>query len=285
MSTPTLVYHTSFASFYHTYISDHTDPPQSGPSKEPPLFLIWKLVHTTKEEDTFAIDHKHQPSHVMGMDTTTQRARCWLDDLGSQVRNSFDSFVIRAPKIALLSTKTVCNNTIPVAGSSPATTSEPSAPSSCATARDQLTNDNKRLRRRSISLQNLPPITGSYSLAPIAEEEESVKIAVREAILALRLAVNDVDQPQEGESPPESSCQRLSRSDYSRKLRESKLRRHQDACLKAVELAPGSISVVHFKRREGVVFVAQAQRRNSVSSAEKEQRLWRSLSLPRRSSM
>ena len=46
--------------------------------------------------------------------------------------------------------------------------------------------DNKHRPRRSLSLPNLPPI---------AEEEESGKIAVREAILALRLTVNNVDQP------------------------------------------------------------------------------------------
>ena len=239
----------------------------------------------------------------MVMDTKTQRVRCWLGDLGSQVRNSFDSFVVRVPKIELLSTKTA--RSISVAGSSPAMSFEPSAQSSCATARDQRTNDNTRLLRRNHTLPNLPPI---------AEEEESGKTAVREAILALRLAVNNVDQASTQE--PNGQLQRRD----SRKLRESKLRRHQDAFLgnsplsspshkQAVEQAPGSISadrfkrrdglafvaqaqrsvsVDHFKRREEVVSVAQAQRRSSVSSAEKEHRLWRSLSLsrsPRRSSM
>jgi hypothetical protein len=162
-----------------------------------------------------------------------------------------------------------------VAGSSLAISFDHSAPSSTATAPDQLTNENKRLLNRIHSLPNLPPI---------AEEEESGKIAVRAAVLALRLAVNNVDQLQNGESTQESDGQRPSRN--SRKLRESKLRRHQDAFLKkAVEQAPGSISVDHFKRGEGVVLVAHAQRRSSVSGAENEHRLWRSLSHSRRSSM
>jgi len=200
----------------------------------------------------------------MVMDTQTQRAQCWLDDLGSQVRNSFDSFVVRAPKIALLSTKTASNNTISVAGSSMAIFFKKSAPSSCSTAQDQLTNDNKHQltndnKHRPRRIHSLHP------LPPISEEEESDRIAVRAAVLALRLAVNCVDQLQNGESTQGSSGQRLSRD--SRKLRESKLRRHQE-----------------------VVFVAaanvvQAQRRSSVSSAENEQRLWRSLSRSRRSSM
>ncbi|KAJ1471923.1 hypothetical protein T484DRAFT_1842369 [Baffinella frigidus] len=89
----------------------------------------------------------------MVMDSKTQ---CFLDDLGSQVPNAFFSFVVRAPKITLLSTKTVSNNAstsapaarlpqISVRGSSPAISFEPSTPSySCSTARDQLTNDNTR---------------------------------------------------------------------------------------------------------------------------------------------
>jgi len=132
----------------------------------------------------------------------------WLDELGSRVRNSFDSFVVRAPKITLLSTKTVSNNTTsvaqhPVRGSSPAISVEP-------TARDQLTTDNTRRLRR------------HHSLQPIAEEEESVRISVRAATLALRIAV----QPQDGQSPQEST------SRDSRRLRETKLRRHQAAFLR-----------------------------------------------------
>ena len=83
----------------------------------------------------------------MGMDTKTQRAPMWI-------RNAYDSFVVRAPKITVLSTKTVRTNTSTsppsvqrpqtyVGGSSPAISSEPSAPSSYATTLDQLTNDYK----------------------------------------------------------------------------------------------------------------------------------------------
>ena len=180
------------------------------------------------------------PSHVMDM----------LDDLGSKVRNSFDSFVVRAPKITLLSTKTVGNNTststsvaqhpqISVRGSSLALSVEPSAPSSCATARDQLTNDNKRLLRR------------KHSLRPIDEEEESVRILVRATTLALRRVV----QQQGGQSSQGST-----RRD-SRRLRESKFRRHQAAFLeKDLEQAPVGISGHDFKRREGAAFVAPRQR-------------------------
>ena len=100
----------------------------------------------------------------------------WLDGLGSKVRNALD----RAPQNTLLSTKTVskCTSTSTpatqdpqtfVRGSSLAISFEPSAPSSCATARDQPINDNARRFR------SLPP------LLPIAEEENSVKIPVRAA--------------------------------------------------------------------------------------------------------
>jgi len=58
------------------------------------------------------IDHHHQPSHVMGIRTNTQRAEWdWLDDLGPQAPNSYDSFVVRAPKLTLRSTKTVRKST------------------------------------------------------------------------------------------------------------------------------------------------------------------------------
>ena len=157
------------------------------------------------------------------MGTKTQSALIldWLDDVGSKVRHSFDRFVVRAPKITLLSTKTVGNSTsnstsvaqhpqISARGSSLALSVEPSASSSCATARDQLTNDNKRLLRR------------NHSLQPIAEEEESIRVLVRAATLALRRVV----QPPDGLSKQEST-----RSD-SRRLRESKLRRHRAAFLK-----------------------------------------------------
>ena len=97
----------------------------------------------------------------------------WLDELGPKVRNALD----RAPKITLLSTKTVrkCTSTSTpatqdpqtfVRGSPPAISFKPSVPSSCATAQDQPINDNKR---RCLSL---PPFL------PIAEKEDSVKISV-----------------------------------------------------------------------------------------------------------
>ena len=48
------------------------------------------------------------------MDTKTQSSLDskddWLDSLGSQIPNNFNSFVVRAPKITLLATKTVSNN-------------------------------------------------------------------------------------------------------------------------------------------------------------------------------
>ncbi|KAJ1471917.1 hypothetical protein T484DRAFT_1842361 [Baffinella frigidus] len=136
----------------------------------------------------FAIDHQHRPSHVMTRGTKTQSAPMWgwLDQLGSQVRNSYDSFVVRAPKTTLLSTKTVSANAststpathlphISVPRSSLAISFELSAPTcSCATARDQLTNDSTR---------RLIP------LHPIAAEEDSGKIPVRAATVALRRAV------------------------------------------------------------------------------------------------
>ena len=194
-------------------------------------------------------------------DTPTQSAPTWdwLDDLGSKVRNAYDSFVVRAPKIALLSTKIVKKNTstptpaaqhpqISMEGSPLAISPEPSAPSSRATVRDQLTNDSQR---RLLSFRTLPPVS---------EEEEWGKIPVREAILALRRAVSDMDQPQT----------RLGRD--LQKIREARLKRDQDAAIalshkrsrrlslpsvsKAVEqVFSFRIAGDHFKRREGASLV------------------------------
>ncbi|KAJ1478018.1 hypothetical protein T484DRAFT_1749770 [Baffinella frigidus] len=120
------------------------------------------------------------------------RMRDWLDSVGTKVIDALDSFVVRAPKITLLSTKTVSDNTktsapaarhpqIPMRACSLPISFEPSAPSSSATARDQLTNGNTR---------RLPP-------PPlIAKEKDSGKIQVRAAILALRRAVACADQLQ-----------------------------------------------------------------------------------------
>jgi len=188
----------------------------------------------------------------------------WLHGLGSRVHNSFDSIVVRAPKITLLSTKTVSNNTststsvaqqpqISVRGSSPAISVEPFAPSSRATARDQLTN--KRLLRLKKRL-----LCRSHSLQPIDEDEESLNMLVRAATLALRLAV----QPQDGQSTQDGlTAHSESPSRDSRRLCESQLRRHQAAFLKKdVEQAPVRISGDDFKRREGAACVAP--RRSSM---------------------
>ncbi|KAJ1473313.1 hypothetical protein T484DRAFT_1973290, partial [Baffinella frigidus] len=141
-------------------------------------------------------------------DTQTQRApmRDWLDSVETQAIDGFDSFVVRAPKITLLSTQTVSDNTststpaarhpqIRMRASSLPNSFEPSAPSSSATARDQLTNDNTR---------RLPPPLpttarrGSLQaiLPGIAEKKDSGKIPVRAAILSLRRAVAYADQLQ-----------------------------------------------------------------------------------------
>ena len=101
---------------------------------------------------------------------------------------------------------------------------EPSAPSSCATARDQLTSDAKR---RLLSLRPLPPV---------AEEEDPGKIAVRAAIVALRLAVSDVDQPRK--STPESTGRRRSIHDL-RRMRELRIRRDRDAVVTLTQARPG----------------------------------------------
>ena len=176
--------------------------------------------------NTFPVD-LHQPSHVMVMEIRMQNAPAWdwLDSLGSKVRNAFDSFVVRAPKITLLAAKTVRETTststpaahrpqISVRESSPPMSCEPSAPSSCATARDQLTNDNQRRR---LSFRPLPPIT---------EEDATAKIQIREAIVALRLAVSDVDQLRK--STTESTNRRRSIHDL-RGVREVRLGRVRDA--------------------------------------------------------
>ncbi|KAJ1472686.1 hypothetical protein T484DRAFT_1839343 [Baffinella frigidus] len=133
----------------------------------------------------------------MVIDTQTQSVpmRDSLHSVENKVADTFDSFVVRAPKITLLSTKTVSDNTststpaarhpqIPMRASSLPICFEPSAPSSSETARDQLTNDNTR---------RLPPTAMRGSLA---EEKDSGKIPVRAAILALRRAVAFADQLQ-----------------------------------------------------------------------------------------
>ncbi|KAJ1466561.1 hypothetical protein T484DRAFT_1861316 [Baffinella frigidus] len=137
----------------------------------------------------------------MVKNTRTQSApmlRDWLDSVGTKVADKFDSFVVRAPKILLFSTKTVSDNTststpaarrpeTPMRASSLPISLEASTPSSSATARDQLTNGNTR------RLLSPPPIARRRSQA---EEKDSGKIPVRAAILAMRRAVAYADQLQ-----------------------------------------------------------------------------------------
>ncbi|KAJ1469175.1 hypothetical protein T484DRAFT_3628676 [Baffinella frigidus] len=122
-----------------------------------------------------------------------------LHSVGTKVTDAFDSFMVRAPKITLLSTKTVSDNTStstpaarhpqsPMRASSLPISFEPSAPSSSATARDQLTNDNTR------RLSPPPPPTARRG--SLAEVKDSGKIPVRAAIRALRRAVAYADQLQ-----------------------------------------------------------------------------------------
>ena len=211
----------------------------------------------------------------MVMETKTQNAPAWdwIDSVGSKVRNAYDSFVVRAPKVTLLSTKTVRKNTstskpaahtsqISVRESSPPMSFEPSAPSSCATARDQLTRDQltNNNQRRLLSFRPLSPIT---------EEDDPRKIQIRAAIVALRRAVSDMDQPQ---TRPGRDL---------RQIRESRLRRDQDAAIahkrsrrlssssgsKAVERTFSfRISGDHFKRKEGASLVPHTccSRRSSM---------------------
>ncbi|KAJ1469178.1 hypothetical protein T484DRAFT_1919563 [Baffinella frigidus] len=131
--------------------------------------------------------------------TRTQSApmRDSLHSVGTKLTDAFDSFVIRAPKITLLSAKTFSDNTststpaaldlqIPMRASSLPICVEPSVPSSSATARDQLTNGNTR------RLPPPPPPTARRG--SLAEEKDSGKIPVRAAIRALRRAVAYADQ-------------------------------------------------------------------------------------------
>ena len=120
---------------------------------------------------TLAIDHQQDSPHVMVMGTNTQNDPTWdwLDSpaWSSKVPNAFTSFVVRAPKITLLSTQTVSNN---VRTSTPAAKHRQISPgvSRRCVRRDQFTNDKKR---RLLLLRTLSPIA-----------EESSKIAVRAAI-------------------------------------------------------------------------------------------------------
>ena len=195
------------------------------------------------------------------------RMRGWLDSLGLRVRNAFNSFVVPAPKITLLSTKTINSTSIStpaalhleisVGGSPLVISDEPSAPSSCVTARDMLTHGNKRRR---LFFQPLPPI---------AEEEDSVKIPVCAAIVALRLAISLIDEQGEQEIWEFSGVHWPPTSSFLRRLRESQFRINHDAVLtlsqkrsrrlslpslsKAVELTfPPQIPGHHFKRKDRV---------------------------------
>ena len=138
--------------------------------------------------------------------TNMQRAE-WdgLDDLALQAPNAFDSFVVRAPKITLLSTKTVTKEE----STSTPTPQFPQTPPDVLRRRGQHTNDSKR--------RLLPH-------SSIANVEESSKIPVRIAIvscdcndcMALRRAVSYVDPP-----PPQESVH----------LRESRLCRDKAAVI------------------------------------------------------
>ena len=193
----------------------------------------------------------------MVMETKTQNAPAWdwIDSVGSKVRNAYDSFVVRAPKITLHSIETdkkITTTSKPAAQStqiyaresSTPMSFEPSAPSSCATARDQLTSDN---RRRLLSFRPLPPIT---------EEDDQRKIQIRAAIVALRRAVSDMDQPQTRPG-----------RDFGQ-IRESRLMRDQDAAIahkRSRRLPSSSVSKAGeqtfsfrisgdlFKRKEGAI--------------------------------
>ena len=87
-------------------------------------------IRQKSHHDTFAIDH------VMVMDTKTLRVPMHAC-LASQIPNSYDSFVVRAPKITLLSTKTASNN----AHTSTPVTQHPQI--SCRDRHEMLTNGNK----------------------------------------------------------------------------------------------------------------------------------------------
>ena len=119
-----------------------------------------------------AIDHQQEASHVMVMDTHTHNDPTWdwLDSpaWASKVPNSFTSFVVRAPKTTLLSTKTVSTVS---AVSNNARTSTPAAQHPQISSgvfrrrvrRDQLANGNKR---RLLPLRPLSPIAEESSKTP-----------------------------------------------------------------------------------------------------------------------
>ncbi|KAJ1469174.1 hypothetical protein T484DRAFT_1754628 [Baffinella frigidus] len=125
----------------------------------------------------------------MVVDTQTRSTpmRDWLDSVGTKVVNAFDSFVVRAPKITLLSR--AWHPQSPMRASSLPISFEPSSPPSSATARDQLINGSTRRLLPPLP----PPITRIGSLAG---GKDSGKIPVRAAILALRRAVAHADQLQ-----------------------------------------------------------------------------------------
>ena len=68
-------------------------------------------ANTTRSPSTTSTNHH---PHVMIMETTTrswpESEDDWLDSLESQIPNDYNSFVVRAPKITLLTTKTVSTN-------------------------------------------------------------------------------------------------------------------------------------------------------------------------------
>ena len=198
----------------------------SAGSRSPEILSYSKVPRNPlpSKGEPFLIDHQHQPSHVMVTEgTPTQRAPTWdwFDDLGSKVRNVYDTFVVRAPKISLR-----------LGGSSTATSSGLSSPSSCATARDHLANHSKR---RILSFRRRPPIADSsgQELGKVRAE-----IADRAEIAELRLAVLKRDTAI-ASSRPRSRWVSL----------------HSPR--KPMEQAPGSPGD-HFKRMEGAAFVGRS---------------------------
>lgn len=132
------------------------------------------------------------------------------DWLASHAMSTYDCFVVRAPKIALLSTKNDRNNT-----------SNLHTPMS-RTSRDQLTNDTKR---------HFFPLSRPAPRSHGPTEGDSGKIPVQAAILALRRAVACADQPQ---NQGTSWRLRSERRALSRRLSRSLSPQFSD--VKAVEL-------------------------------------------------
>ena len=171
-------------------------------------------IRQKSHHDTFAIDH------VMVMDTKTLRVPM-RPCLASQVPNSYDSFVVRAPKITLFSAKTISSN---ASTSTPAT--QPSQ-ISCRGRHEML-------------------ITGNEPRDWWKEAIDRCDCKDCKALRRVPATAAYPPQPQEStqQSTGRDGPQRLLREPSRRRLRLDSLSRDQDVALAVVPARSRRLSLL-----------------------------------------